>query len=173
MAGFFFLSDKASHEASHALAAAALLPKQSTGRRSQSKGGKIIDVVPLQYRETFTCSPTEARRARKAIAAFARGWLKGVDATDFESAVGEALANAISHGNCRCLNVTCDFVGQRVVAEIEQQDGAPFQPPSVSTRPAAGSIGGYGLFIMRSVLDALEYAENGRRVRLEKRIAIA
>lgn len=133
--------------------------------------GKAIEVVQTQrqYRATFACNPNEARRARKEIAAFARGWLKGTDATDFESAVGEALANAINHGKCEWLNVTCQLARQKVVAEVQQQDGVDFEPPATSTLPAAGAMSGYGLFIMRSVLDALEYAENGRRVRLVKR----
>lgn len=126
-----------------------------------------------QYQETFACNPTEARRARKAIAAFAQVWLKGADATDFESAVGEALANAISHGGCKRLNVACHFTRRNVVAEIQQQDGAAFDPPEKSALPSAGAVSGYGLFIMRSVLDKLEYGENGRCVRLVKRAAPA
>jgi anti-sigma regulatory factor (Ser/Thr protein kinase) len=124
-----------------------------------------------QYRESFACNPTEARRARKAIAAFAQTWLKGADATDFESAVGEALANAINHGKCKRLNVACRFACQELVAEIAQQNGEPFEPPATSAVPAAGTIGGYGLFIMRAVLDKLEYRENGKCVRLVKRAA--
>lgn len=126
-----------------------------------------------RYRETFDCNPTEARRARKAIAAFAQAWLKETDASDFESAVGEALANAVSHGHCKRLNVACRFVRQAVVAEIEQQNGAAFEPPASFAPPAVGAPRGYGLFIMRSILDELEYRENGRRVRLVKRTARA
>lgn len=144
------------------------------GKRSYTIVGKLRDVVPeRQYTETFACNPVEARRARKAIAAFARVWLKGIDAIDFESAAGEALANAINHGKCNRLNVACHFSRQKVVAEIQQQEGVAFQPPASSTPPAAGAVGGYGIFIMRSVLDELEYREDGRRVRLVKRTAIA
>lgn len=124
-----------------------------------------------QYSETFACNPTEARRARKAIAAFAQTWLNGTDAADFESAVGEALANVIDHGKCTRLNVACQFSRHEVVADIQQQNGLGFEPPETIVPPAAGAPGGYGLFIMRSVLDELEYRENGRRVRLVKRTA--
>jgi anti-sigma regulatory factor (Ser/Thr protein kinase) len=90
---------------------------------------------------------------------------------DFESAVGEALANAIHHGKCKRLNVACHFAREEVVAEIAQQNGAAFEPPATIQPPTAGAVRGYGLFIMRSVLDELEYRENGRRVRLVKRTA--
>ena len=126
-----------------------------------------------QYRESFECNPTEVRRARKAIAAFAQSWLVGTAASDFESAVGEALSNAINHGHCKRVNVACRFVRQAVVAEIQQQNGAAFEPPANFEPPAVGAAGGYGLFIMRSVLDELEYHEHGRRVRLVKRAARA
>lgn len=124
-----------------------------------------------QYKATFPCCPSEARRARKALAAFAKGWLCGTEATDFESAVGEALANAINHGKCKSLMIDCYFARRELVAIIEQQNGVPFDPPAKSQPPAEGAVGGYGLFIMRSVLDELEFAENGRRVRLVKRAA--
>jgi anti-sigma regulatory factor (Ser/Thr protein kinase) len=134
------------------------------------ESGKMTSVVlrQHQYQGTFGCNPGEARRARKAIAAFAQTWLTGTDAADFESAIGEALANAVSHGKCKRLKVDCRFAEQAVVAEILQQNGVGFEPASILP-PAAGAARGYGLFIMRSILDAVEYAENGKRVRLVKR----
>ncbi len=120
-----------------------------------------------RYKSTFPCSPSAAREARKAVAAFARTWLKGADSTDFESAVGEALANAIEHGKCSIVTVDCWFDRQKLVAEI-QQNGFGFEPATVHA-PQRGSSRGYGLFIMRAVMDHVEFLENGTRVRLVKR----
>ncbi|MBV9332412.1 MAG: ATP-binding protein [Candidatus Eremiobacteraeota bacterium] len=121
-----------------------------------------------QYRETFGCTPSDARRARKAIAQFAAAWLQGADSVDFETAVGEALANAIEHGKCSCLTVDCVYAHQRLVAEIAQ-NGLGFEPPRDRRAPERGSERGYGLFIMHSLLDRLEFYENGTRIRLVKR----
>jgi anti-sigma regulatory factor (Ser/Thr protein kinase) len=121
-----------------------------------------------QFKETFAGTPHDARRARKAVADFAAAWLHGTDSTDFEVAVGEALANAIEHGKCSCLTVDCVYARQRLVAEIAQ-NGLGFEPPRDRRAPEQGSLRGYGLFIMQSLLDRLEFHENGTRVRLVKR----
>lgn len=122
----------------------------------------------LQFRETFACTPLEARKARKAIAAFASIWLRGMESKDFESAVGEALANAVEHGKGSRLTVDCRYRRNKVVAEIHQ-NGVGFLPPADVRLPPHGAARGYGLFIMRSVLDRVEYREQGTRIRLVKR----
>jgi anti-sigma regulatory factor (Ser/Thr protein kinase) len=131
--------------------------------------GKMVDVTqPPHYTETFACTPPEARRARKAVALFASAWLQGTDSTDFETAVGEALANAVEHSGCSQITVDCVYTHQRLVAEIAQ-NGFGFKPPLDRRAPAHGAARGYGLFIMHSVLDKVEFYENGTRVRLVKR----
>jgi anti-sigma regulatory factor (Ser/Thr protein kinase) len=134
----------------------------------------LLDVVPAQnrYSATLDCNPDALQRARKGLAAFAGRWLTGTDATDFESAVGEALANVIKHAECSHLTIKCRFVKRQVVAEIEH-DGRGFDLPQTITAPALGSVGGYGLYIMRTVLDRLEYRRRGRHVLMAKRTARA
>jgi anti-sigma regulatory factor (Ser/Thr protein kinase) len=119
------------------------------------------------YSETFACTPTEARRARKAVAHFAAAWLHGTDSSDFETAVGEALANAVEHGGCSRMTVDCVYAHERLIAEIAQ-NGLGFEAPRDHPAPARGAARGYGLFIMQSMLDRLEFYENGTRVRLVK-----
>jgi anti-sigma regulatory factor (Ser/Thr protein kinase) len=109
-----------------------------------------------------------ARQARSAITAFARGWLRGRDLTDFEGAVGEVLANAVEHGGGPEITVRCYFDCGRVVAEIEDH-GAGFLPPQAIRAPVGGAPRGYGLFIMHRLLDEVEYLDNGRKLRLVKR----
>jgi anti-sigma regulatory factor (Ser/Thr protein kinase) len=129
----------------------------------------MADVTrPPHYNETFACTPTEARRARKAVVQFAAPWLQGTASSDFETAVGEALANAVEHSHCSHLTVDCVYARERLIAEIVQ-DGIGFEPPRNQRAPAQGAERGYGLFIMHSVLDRLEFYENGTRVRLVKR----
>lgn len=132
--------------------------------------GKFIDVMPApKYRESFACTPDDARRARKAVAQFAEEWLADADSMDFETAVGEALANAVEHGKCSRLTVDCTYSQERLVAEIAQ-NGQGFEPPRDHYAPAQGASRGYGLFIMQSLLDRLEFYEHGTRIRLVKRV---
>ena len=122
---------------------------------------------PPRYTGTFPCTPQDARRARKAVAAFAGSWLQDGDATDFETAIGEALANVIEHGKCSQLTIECWYARKRVTAEIAQ-NGIGFEPPARARAPQHGATRGYGLFIMRAILDQVDYRENGTRVRLVK-----
>lgn len=109
-----------------------------------------------------------ARQARCAITAFARGWLRGRDLTDFEGAIGEVLANAVEHGGGPEITVECYFDSGRVVAEIEDH-GAGFLPPPAVHAPVGGAPRGYGLFIMHRLLDEVEFLDSGRKLRLVKR----
>ncbi len=91
----------------------------------------------------------------------------GRDLTDFESAVGEVLANSVEHGRGTKITVECYSDSRRVVAEI-QDYGAGFLPPPTSEAPAGGAPRGYGLFIMRRLLDEVEFLDNGCKLRLIK-----
>jgi len=120
------------------------------------------------YEGSFPCSPVGARQARCAITAFARGSLSGRDLTDFEGAIGEVLANAVEHSGGSRITVECYVDSGRVIAEIRDY-GAGFLPPAAVQAPARGALRGYGLFIVNSLVDEIEYLDNGRRLRLTKR----
>lgn len=122
------------------------------------------------YRATFTNEPRNVALARNAIASFAR--LCGFDdeAThDIKLAAGEALSNASEYGRGRRnggYSVTCTFDNDDLRIEI-QDSGEGFHEPE-----AAGEIGpdarnrGFGIFIMRRLMDSVSFAKNGTRVRL-------
>jgi anti-sigma regulatory factor (Ser/Thr protein kinase) len=112
------------------LARRTIVPALLSFRRSHAIIGKMMDTVPThpQFNETYACTPSDARRARKAVVAFAQTWLRDVDSADFESAIGEALADAIEHGKCSRLTVDCKYARKRLVAQI-RQNGVGFNPP--------------------------------------------
>lgn len=110
-------------------------------------------------------------RARRAICAFARecGFHDG-QVDDIESAVGEALANAVEHGHRPggTFSVGCTFDGGRLVIDVK--DGGPgfdyttpfpIAPPELRLR-------GFGSLIMQALMDEVWYSERGTRVRLIK-----
>jgi len=127
------------------------------------------------FRARYGATRAEIAVARCAIRDFAR--LQGFDASelyDVELAVGEALNNAAEHGNKERghIAVACEFEGGRLAIEI-LDDGPGFAPekiaqPKHSSDPA---IRGFGLYLMRMLMDEVSYSNGGRTVRLAKKLA--
>ena len=64
----------------------------------------------------------------------------------------------------------CD--GVRLTIEIKD-NGVGFAPACRHERPAMFVLRGYGMSIMRVLMDAVEYSEGGTRVRLVKRLEVS
>ncbi len=124
------------------------------------------------YRAQFPSAYASVGKARRAVTAFAREWFGGDDLTDIESAVGEALANCAEHGyaNGTDIDIRCRFDGHELTIEIKDA-GKGFDRWDASDflKPLSAAPRGYGTFIMRRLMDEIEYSENGTRVRLVKR----
>ncbi len=92
---------------------------------------------------------------------------------DLAVAVSEALSNAAIHGNgldpCKSVAVSVTVVpGTRVEVEVKDQghgfDVARLADPTDPTQILA--TGGRGVFLMRRLVDRVDYSEGGSRVRL-------
>ena len=109
--------------------------------------------------------------ARRALVAFARhAGFAADDVADIESALGEALANAAEHGHRPGSRFSVDALisAGRLVIEI-RDDGRGFDISRVD--PTAGrsdSPRGFGIFIMRALMDSIEFVDRGRCIRLIK-----
>ena len=123
----------------------------------------------------YRASPESARAARRSVSAFAQACgFRGERLTDLELAAGEAIANAIEHGNRLkgFFEVRCRFEGNVLTVEVKDR-GQGFDVPA---EPAPGpdkNLRGWGLFLMKNLLDRVSYFENGRGVRLEMRLPAA
>jgi anti-sigma regulatory factor (Ser/Thr protein kinase) len=118
------------------------------------------------YRATFTSDPKNVSLARAAVAGFAR--LCGFDETavaDIRLAAGEALSNASEHGGG--YSVRCAF--ENGVLQIEVEDsGAGFDaPPRTAAIFPDHRNRGFGIFLMRQLMDDVSFA--GNRVQLTLR----
>jgi anti-sigma regulatory factor (Ser/Thr protein kinase) len=97
-------------------------------------------------------------------------------AGDIILAVGEALANAAEHGHRRngTIWIRARETSQRdlgAVLEVEVVDdghGFAAHPQAVGKKDLQPR--GFGIHIMRSVMDAVEFYDGGRRVVLKKRL---
>lgn len=124
------------------------------------------------YRATFTNEPRNVALARNSIASFAR--LCGFDddeAADIRLAAGEALSNASEYGRGRRnggFSVSCSFQDDEMRIEI-QDSGEGFDAPDDASEISADDRNrGFGIFIMRRLMDSVTFAKNGTRVKLSR-----
>jgi len=117
----------------------------------------------------FPNAPQYVPIARRAVVEFARecGLSEGA-CDDLTSAVGEALANAVEHGfrDRTYFAIRCWREEGSLCVEVED-DGRGFDPDA-RLEPEANATRGYGITIMRALVDEVMFKRNGRVVRLRK-----
>jgi serine/threonine-protein kinase RsbW len=89
-------------------------------------------------------------------------------------AIEESIVNAVKHGNRRDINktVTIEYdVTPEKIDVIVSDEGCGFNPETIAD-PRCGNniykIGGRGVLLMKSYMDAVEYNENGNSVHMVK-----
>ena len=116
------------------------------------------------------------RTARHAVVEFVRAAGFCTHAvSDIALASGEALANAVEHGG-GSFTLRCKIEPSGALRIEIQDSGRGFDParrlppiddPAVETRAR-----GYGIFLMRELMDHIEFSENGSKVVLVKQSGI-
>ena len=91
---------------------------------------------------------------------------------NFRVCLTEALANAMLYGNCRdprkCVRVEAHLSADMVSVEVTDE-GRGFNPDNVTdpTLPANRlRAGGRGLFLIRKLMDQVEFNERGNSIRM-------
>jgi anti-sigma regulatory factor (Ser/Thr protein kinase) len=129
----------------------------------------------LTYRASLPRGYNSVRQARLALRRFAETCgFRDTPLSDVENAAGEALANAAEHGDgtgSPGFDISATFDGERLVIEIDDH-GRGFDIDAVLARPApdAGGYRGYGVYLMRTLMDEVAYYERGSRIQLTKRL---
>ncbi len=125
------------------------------------------------YQAAYTSDIRNVALARQGIARFAIqcGFTQD-DVSDIRLAAGEALSNAVEHGcgtTNRTFTVKCSYDGQALAIVIEDC-GSGFPEPSQRTSVEPDARGrGFGIFLMRRLMDEVSFAHNGSVVRLVRR----
>ena len=100
------------------------------------------------------------------------------DLADLRLAIAEALSNAVIHGNRKDpdkivgICAACDGQSRLLIAVTDQGDG--FDPavlPDPTTAENICSSHGRGVFLMKRLVDDVEFNLGGRQIVLRKRIA--
>ncbi len=130
-----------------------------------------------RYFRRFPNAYRSVVEARADLVAYARRCgFDGEPLTDLECAAGEALANAAEHGyvDGTTFDVHAYVDGDGLIIEVcDRGPGFSHDVKTLREAPATGSPRGFGVYIMRRMVDAIEYGDRGRRVRLIKRLPSA
>ena len=125
--------------------------------------------------------PPLVDRLMRFIKLFMERFGMAKDAEDvIEIAIGEALANAVIHGNRenrdKNVDVTCRCSMDGEVLIIVRDQGTGFESSAVPdpTEPERLFLtAGRGLHLMRALMDEVSFEENGTVVRMRKRVKIS
>lgn len=128
----------------------------------------------VEYRAQFRGTPNSVRLAREAIVDYARCCGFGSDVLgDIALAAGEALANAVEHGNrdLGYIEISCEIAGETLAIEIRDA-GTGFDLTRIQPRKRdPNAVRGFGISIMHAIMDGVSYTRRGAAVRLTKRPA--
>jgi anti-sigma regulatory factor (Ser/Thr protein kinase) len=135
---------------------------------SQSVGGEVLH-LDVSIPNTPAC----AAYGRKLFIGFAKQLdLDPEIVTDFETAAGEALANAVEHGwrSGGTIRLEAWLTELGLEAAISD-DGPGFAPGTISRdHPDALAPRGYGRFLMQALMDEVEFRNDGKTVWFLKRL---
>ncbi len=130
-------------------------------------------MVPQPLNIRFPCTPRHATRARQAFRVYlALLHLDPRTESDLESAIGEAIANVVEHGFAQetFFELRCRLESPLLQIEIQNHSHGPESARKLG-RPLDSRDMGIG--IMRALVDDVELLEDGRLIRLQKKIRAA
>lgn|GEM_PF-1528794 len=122
------------------------------------------------------CVERSVRDVRHCVVALARSLSFSQEELEcIETAVGEAVLNAVRHGQCTpgpgCINVRCVNEPDRIVIDIT--DKGPGFDPDIVPAPVAENlkVSGYGICLMRGMMDRVVFTnapDGGANVQMMK-----
>lgn len=127
--------------------------------------------MKIHYRADYSNDTKNVALARKGVAGFAGACgFSEADIADIRLAAGEALSNAVEHGNARNaggFTVECGFDGESLSIEI-RDSGQGFSAPAKTNQAVTPDQRGrgFGIFLMRRLMDDVIFARNGTIVRM-------
>jgi serine/threonine-protein kinase RsbW len=129
-------------------------------------------VSPI-YRAAFTGDRRNVPLARNAIAGFARVCgFSAEEVYDIRLASGEAISNAVEHGQTlrsHGFSVRCTFFEDELTIEIRDSGEGFSLEGKFDETPINERARGFGIFLMRRLMDGVHFDRGGTCVRLTRR----
>ena len=125
-----------------------------------------------EFRARYEAAAGSVVAARRAVVSFATACgFAAKELHDIEVAAGEAISNAVEHGNRAQgpVDLNCAFDGATLAIEVSDR-GPGFANMTEPTPGAPPTFRGWGFFLMKSLMDRVTYSRNGGTVRLEKQL---
>lgn len=131
-------------------------------------------LLKIHYRADYSNDTKNVALARKGVAGFAGACgFSEADIADIRLAAGEALSNAVEHGNAPLaggFTVECGFDGESLSIEIRDSGQGFSTPPASAQSVVPDQRGrGFGIFLMRRLMDDVAFTRNGTIVRMVRR----
>jgi len=127
-----------------------------------------------EFRARFPNTPRAAALARRSLIAHIASYdYADGDLADIETAVGEALANAAEHGqrDGTGFEIRAYVEDDRIVIEV-QDEGDGFARPASPLHPPHDEPRGFGIYLMRRLMDEVHFDDRGTCVRLTKLLTV-
>lgn len=130
--------------------------------------------MKIHYRADYTNDTKNVALARRGVAGFAGACgFSEAEIADIRLAAGEALSNAVEHAGARSsdgFTVECGFDGAALSIEVRDA-GLGFAVPAKSAQTITPDQRGrgFGIFLMRRLMDDVIFARNGTIVRMVRR----
>ncbi|NIM63585.1 MAG: hypothetical protein GTO30_18655 [Acidobacteria bacterium] len=150
------------------------------GQHADTNGFRPLDrsTYAIRRRASFPSTRESINDAIETILAVARRCgCSSENEADLEIALREALANAVIHGNeedeSKSVFVRC-YGGDDQTLILVRDEGAGFEPAEIPDPRGSDRVEldhGRGLFLMRALMDEVEFRRDGREVLLFKRWA--
>ena len=125
------------------------------------------------YRATFSGDYKNVPLARNAVASFARiCGFSAEEVDDIRLATGEAIANAVEHGRgprISAFSVRCSFAEDELTIEVRDNGDGFEDDATPEIDPGNGDSRGFGIFLMRRLMDRVNFEKSGTLVRLSRR----
>jgi serine/threonine-protein kinase RsbW len=133
------------------------------------------ELTNRSYRATYPSEIRNVAPARRGIADFAAACgFSEAAISDIRLAAGEALSNAVEHAlgaPARRIAVICSFDDRSLTIEIRDR-GSGFPAPAHLPQSVPDQRGrGFGIFLMRRLMDDVSFARKGTVVRLVRRLS--
>jgi len=130
-----------------------------------------------EFKQSYPATPEGAERALQDILrAFAEANLSCGDSDEIQLALREALNNAVRHGSGlnpqKQIHVAyrCDTKdGLWVMVRDEGKGFDPEKVPDPTTPENLERYGGRGVYMVRQLMDKVEYRDGGREVHMWRR----